>query len=171
MIYPQTTCINTCSKILFCRIPKNTAFRVVDPPTNQRAELAAFMHVLRTEDRPFCVNTDSRYVHDGYTSWRHSWRAQAFFKHPLDAELRAHSDLWREVGILLARRPPGSVKTQWKKDHPLDFHVEQGLTTRVDAWGNTAADGLATMAMHHHRTGQAPLTWPRDSAILRRTKH
>ncbi len=98
--------------------PRNAAFSVTNPATNQRAELAAFMHVLRTDPRPLHVVTDSTYVHQGFSTWRHNWRARAFFKHPLDAEEYAHSDLWREIDALLARRPPNSVQTSWTKRIP-----------------------------------------------------
>ena len=149
---------------------KNAAFRVTTPPTAQRAELEAFLYVLRTEERPLCVRTDSSYVHNGFTTRRHVWRANAFFHHPLNAEERAHSDLWREVDRLLAKRPPNTVETQWVKGHPLPEHIQQGRTTEVDAWLNTGADGLATHAMHWHKPGASPLRWTSESAGLRRVE-
>ena len=44
------------------------------------------------------------------------------------------------------------------------------LTTPLDAWGNTAADGLATHGMHRHVAGEPPLRWTLPSAGLRRVK-
>jgi ribonuclease HI len=147
--------------------PLNTAILVDDPPTSARAELAALVWVLRNEERPCHVITDCEYVHRGFTEWRHSWRARAWYRHPLDAELRNHSDLWREIDVLLARRAPNSVSTEWVKGHPIRRHVAELRTTDLRAWGNSAADGLATVGMRQMSGAQRKMGWRKPSAELR----
>jgi ribonuclease HI len=131
------------------------------------ALLAALVWVLRNEERPCHVITDCEYVHRGFTEWRHSWRARAWYRHPLDAELRNHSDLWREIDVLLARRAPNSVSTEWVKGHPIRRHVGELRTTDLHAWGNSAADGLATVGMRQMSGAQRRMGWRKSSAELR----
>ena len=64
--------------------------------TNQRAELLAVVHVLRSEQRAVEIRTDSEYVHNG----AHSWQRWAETGRQGD-----HKDLWSELASLLKQRP------------------------------------------------------------------
>ena len=103
------------------------------------------LHVLRTEQRPVSIRSDCRYVVDGVRTWRHVWRASAWFDKPQQGRLVAHADLWREVDRLLAQRE-APFEVRWTKGHPLPRHHAGGATTELDAWGNVGADFLAGVA-------------------------
>eukprot|EP00663_Eupelagonemidae_sp_cell21sb_P001089 gene1089-6108_t len=71
---------------------RNTAARCKGPQTNNRAELAAFLHCILSDPRPLLYITDSRYVQEGVALWREKWRAGAWFRRPLRAEYILHAD-------------------------------------------------------------------------------
>eukprot|EP00662_Eupelagonemidae_sp_cell21_P057525 gene57525-biopygen70186 len=126
--------------------PANRKLAVSGTQTNQRAEAVAFLHVLRTETRPFCVMTDSMYVHMGIEGWRFDWRAKAWFKSPMKAIEMDNADLWKEIDRRIENRDQGSVLTKWCKAHALRRHVHAGLTSDLNVWGNNHADALAGAA-------------------------
>eukprot|EP00660_Eupelagonema_oceanica_P019406 gene19406-biopygen43710 len=74
----------------------NTSFRVEGLATNQRAELAAVLHCLRTEQRPVHIRTDSKYVQLGIELWRHQWRAKGWYQKALKNQEIDHADLWQQ---------------------------------------------------------------------------
>ena len=82
---------------------------------------------------------------DGVRTWRHVWRANAWYDKPQQGRLVAHADLWREVDRLLAQRE-APVEVRWTKGHPLPSHLRTEETTEQDAWGNVGADFLAGAA-------------------------
>ena len=53
--------------------------------------------------------------------------------------------------------------TQWTKGHARPVHVKEGLTTELDTWGNTGADGLAGKAADCSDIVQ----WPGPTSELR----
>ena len=118
------------------------------------------------------VVTDSMYVHMGVLQWRHTWRANAWISSVPDARLRDHADLWRQVDAIIQSRPEGHVVTQWCKGHALPRHLSRGpddpgLTTELNIWGNTAADGLAGLATAKVLGPKGSIPWVRDSGPLR----
>ena len=132
--------------------PCNRALRVPGRQTCARAELYAALHVLRTEQRAVSVRSDCRYVVDGILTWRHDWRANAWYDKPQQGRLIEHADLWREVDRLLALRT-APFEVRWTKGHPLPRHLAPGLTTELDAWGNVGADYLAGVASSTEDSG------------------
>ena len=134
--------------------------------TNQRAELAAVLHVLETNEGPLRIITDSMYVHLGVTETRHRWRQQAWLDSSTQGRLVKHADLWRRLDALLCQRPKHSVITQWTKGHARPAHVARGLTTEMDTWGNTGADGLADKGAKC----ADKIQWPGPTDELRKVK-
>eukprot|EP00662_Eupelagonemidae_sp_cell21_P057979 gene57979-biopygen82314 len=130
--------------------------------SNQRAELTALLHVMRTEERPVLVMTDSMYVHMGITGWRFNWRARAWFRSPLTAEEMHNADLWKEVDRIVEQSAPHRFLTRWCKAHALVRHVNAGLTTDRDIYGNNFADVLA---------GDAARLAVDDPTLCRRIKY
>ena len=103
------------------------------------------------------------YVHLGIQETRHRWRKQAWLESSTQGRFVKHADLWRRLDQLLCNRPKHSVVTQWTKGHARPAHVTEGLSTELDTWGNTGADGL---------TGKAAecddiIHWPGVTADLR----
>ena len=83
---------------------------------------------------------------NGATVHRLDWRAKAWFRSVTTALPITHADMWREVDRLLDAREPDTVEVVWRKAHALRRHVAAGLTTDLDAWGNTGGDHLAAIA-------------------------
>eukprot|EP00666_Eupelagonemidae_sp_cell4sb_P003488 gene3488-1696_t len=122
---------------------RNRAIRCPGKPSNQRGELFAFVHCLRTEDRPFLYVTDSTYVHDGVTDYRPKWRAKAWFKHPQLAEYMSHADLWQEVDSRMRARPAHYVLTMWCRGHARREQAAAGETTAIAGRGGDLPRGEA----------------------------
>eukprot|EP00661_Eupelagonemidae_sp_cell13_P001817 gene1817-biopygen16871 len=141
----------------------NRGVQVTGRQTNQRAELTAAIHVLEQDNRPLCIITDSNYVHGGTSAWRHNWRAGAWLKRPTKGECIDNADLWKKLDQLMQQRPQNHTVTQWTKGHPLPRHLNNMQSTQLDAWGNTAADGLAGRAAECGHI----LTWQEPSDKLR----
>eukprot|EP00661_Eupelagonemidae_sp_cell13_P024023 gene24023-biopygen17884 len=124
----------------------NRGVQVKGAQTNQRAELSAAIAAIENDNRPLRIVTDSNYVHGGITAWRHNWRAMAWMKKPSKAQQIDNADLWKKLDRLLNEKADGHIITQWTKGHPLPMHLHNKQSTQRDAWGNTAADGLAGKA-------------------------
>ncbi len=133
---------------------RNTALPVRGHMSNNRAELQALLHVLRTGQRPLSIRTDSEYVANGATVNRLDWRARAWFRRPADALPIYHADMWREVDTLLDARAPATVEVVWRKAHGLRTHVYAGLTTDLDVYGNCGSDHLAAIAAEEVTAGR-----------------
>ena len=134
--------------------------------TNQRAELAAALHMLETNKGPLRIITDSMYVHLGIQETRHRWRQQAWLDSSTQGRFVKHADLWRKLDQLLCQRPKNSVVTQWTKGHARPTHVIAGLSTELDTWGNTGADGLAGRGAQCEDI----VLWPGPTAELRKVR-
>ena len=126
--------------------PNNLSFEVDGDQTNQRAELAAFLHVLETEEGAIEIRTDSKYVQLGVQVWRKKWRSKAWYKRVKMLEEVEHVDLWQRVDNIIEQKPEGHVKVTWVKGHALPKHIALGLTTEENIWGNNGADALAGAA-------------------------
>eukprot|EP00666_Eupelagonemidae_sp_cell4sb_P005833 gene5833-14695_t len=59
-----------------------------------------------------------------------------------------NEDLWRSLDQLWTTAPPRHLAIRWVKGHANHKHVEDGLATELDAWGNNQADRLARTAAH-----------------------
>ena len=121
---------------------KNVAFALGGrDQTNQRAELLAATMVLRQEQRPVEIRTDSEYVFKGARSWRQwcgaGWQGD-------------HQDLWAELASQLQQRAHGSVLFTKVVGHATAQQVRRGVVERIDCEGNNAADALATRAADSH---------------------
>ncbi|MBM3554802.1 MAG: ribonuclease HI [Alphaproteobacteria bacterium] len=99
--------------------------------TNNRMELMAAIVALESLKRPCAVrlHTDSRYVHDGITSWIAGWKKRGW----RNAEKKpvANEDLWRRLD---AARERHHVAWVWVKGHAGDPD-----NTRVDRLARKAA--------------------------------
>jgi ribonuclease HI len=87
--------------------------------TNNRMELIASMsgiaYVKETYgyDQEILVISDSKYVVDGMTEWRHGWKKKNW------KNCKANLDLWKEIDVL-----GDNCKYQWVKAHNKDFYNE-----------------------------------------------
>ena len=54
-----------------------------------------------------------------------------------------HSDLWAQVVTDILRLGPDAVRITWIKGHAKQSHVDRGITTKEDKYGNDHADTLA----------------------------
>eukprot|EP00661_Eupelagonemidae_sp_cell13_P017451 gene17451-biopygen20377 len=142
---------------------RNWGVPVKGRQTNQRAELTAVITAIENDNRPLRIVTDSNYAHGGTMIWRHEWRARAWLKKPTKAQTIDNADLWKRLDRLLNKLPKGHIVTQWTKGHPLPIHLRKGQSTQLDAWGNTAADGLAARAAE----SKQEISWCEPSDKLR----
>ena len=104
--------------------------------TNNRAELAAVLQVLRTELRKVHIKTDSAYVLRGCQRLRFDWAALGW--HGI-----LHADLWQQVHALMLARGD-DVAISKVKGHASAQDVIAGRVTQRDKQGNDSADKLAT---------------------------
>ena len=87
--------------------------------TNNRMELLASMsgiaYVKETYgyDTNITVLTDSQYVVDGMTTWRHGWKKTNW------KGCKKNQDLWRELDVL-----GNDCKFQWVRGHNKDHYNE-----------------------------------------------
>ena len=111
--------------------------------TNQRAELAAVIHALRYEERPVHIKSDSAYVVNGCSKFRHAWAALCWHR-------VKNADLWKELHILIESRPAGSCAITKVKGHASNRDVKKGRVQIWDKIGNDAADHLASAGAAAH---------------------
>lgn len=115
--------------------PDNAALPVsVGAQNNNRGDLLAFLHVLRTGDRarPLLVVVDSTYVANGACLWLLGWQASGW---KTGSKPVANVDLWAAAAENLQPRAPA-----WA------MHV----FSHVGIEGNEQADTLAKRAVQHH---------------------
>jgi ribonuclease HI len=111
--------------------------------TNQRAELTAVIYAVSTEARPVHIKSDSAYVVNGCTKFRHSWAALGWRK-------VKNADLWKQLHTLMLARPDGTVLFTKVKGHASKTDVRRGRVRSQDKTGNDAADLLATAGAAAH---------------------
>ena len=104
--------------------------------TNNRAELAAVLQVLRTELRKVHIKTDSAYVLRGCQRLRFVWAALGWLG-------ILNTDLWQQVHALMLARGD-DVAISKVKGHATAQDVAAGRVTQRDKQGNDSADKLAT---------------------------
>ena len=124
--------------------------------TNNRAELAAVLRVLRIENRPVEIRTDSAYVHDGIKKHRFAWRARAWTTKRRKVR---NADLWAAIDEILTSRPHGAVELVKVKGHATAEDVRRGRVALEDKQGNDEADTLAVAGAYVN-----PLAAPRRQA-------
>ncbi len=103
--------------------------------TNNRMELMGAIAALEALKRPSRVrlHTDSRYVHDGITTWIHDWKRRNW--RTADKKPVKNVDLWQRLAAALE---PHQVKFVWVRGHA--GHPE-----------NERADALARAQIAAHR--------------------
>lgn len=104
-----------------------------DLVTNNRAELTAVIEALSVLKKPSTVEltTDSEYVMNGATKWRHGWKRKGWKtanKKPVK-----NADLWKRIDELLGVH---SVRFHWVRGH--EGHPENEL---ADALAVAGAQG------------------------------
>ena len=119
---------------------KNRALEVQGVQSNQRAELTAVLRCLEFEEERVHIKTDSMYVQLGVTIWMSKWKSKAWYKRVQKLEEIDHADLWQKLDNIISQREPGAVKISWVKGHALPRHINCGMTTEEDIWGNNEAD-------------------------------
>ena len=85
--------------------------------TNNRMELRAAIEGLKALLEPceVLLFTDSRYLLEGITSWRHKWRVNGWTRRRKTKTYSlASSDLWEELDQLAEKH---IVRGQWIKGH------------------------------------------------------
>ncbi|MGP8270467.1 MAG: ribonuclease HI [Terracidiphilus sp.] len=85
--------------------------------TNNRMELRAAIEGLKALLEPceVLLFSDSRYLLEGITSWRHKWRVNGWTRRrKAKAYPLANSDLWEELDQLAEKH---IVRGQWIKGH------------------------------------------------------
>ncbi len=70
---------------------------------------------------------------------------RAWYAKPLRARYIDNADLWIEADRKMKERAE-SVRVEYVKAHGLPRHINMGLTTDKDIWGNNAADETAGKA-------------------------
>jgi ribonuclease HI len=93
--------------------------------TNNRMELSAALHALRTLNKPAKVrlHTDSQYLQQGMLSWMKGWLARGW--KTADKKTVLNADIWQ---ALLAESKRHSIEWIWVRAH--NGHVDN---ERVDA--------------------------------------
>jgi len=100
--------------------------------TNNRMEYTAALEGLRSlpDGSRACVVTDSRYLHDGMTSWIHGWRRKGW-KTAAGAPVK-NREVWQALETEVARH----LTVRW---HWVRGHVGTALNERADALAVAAA--------------------------------
>lgn len=82
--------------------------------TNNRMELRAVIEALAAlkRDAHVRVHTDSKYVHDGITSWIHNWKKRGW--KTADKKPVKNVDLWQQLDALAHQY---AVTWVWVKGH------------------------------------------------------
>lgn len=82
--------------------------------TNNRMELRAVIEALSTLKRTADVrlHTDSKYVHDGITSWIHNWKKRGW--KTADRKPVKNVDLWQQLDVLTQQH---NITWHWVKAH------------------------------------------------------
>ncbi|HEX4986075.1 MAG TPA: ribonuclease HI [Burkholderiales bacterium] len=85
--------------------------------TNNRMEMTAVIEALAALKRNCRVrlHTDSRYVHDGISSWIHSWKKRGWLT--ADRKPVKNADLWRRLDELVQAH---DVEWVWVRGHAGD---------------------------------------------------
>jgi ribonuclease HI len=110
-----------------------------DPSTtNNRMELSGAIRALtvlasKYTDYDIIMHTDSKYVHDGITSWIKNWKKRGWRK--ADKSEVLNVDLWQQLDFLNSKL---QVEWVWVKGHSTNA-------------GNNKADELATTAIAMHK--------------------
>ena len=101
--------------------------------TNNRMELRAAIEGLKALLEPceVLLFTDSRYLLEGLTSWRHKWRVNGWTRRRKTKTYSlANSDLWEELDQLAEKH---IVRGQWIKGHsghPVSYtHLPRAIST------------------------------------------
>ena len=90
-----------------------------------------------------CVVTDSRYLHDGMTSWIHGWRRKGW--KTAGGEPVKNQDLVRALEAEIARHE--AVRWHWVKGHEVGAqHAHKALNDRADRLAVAAAAAARTAA-------------------------
>lgn len=102
--------------------------------TNNRMELSGAIRALtillaKFADQTIVLHTDSKYVHDGITSWVRGWKKRGWRK--ADNSEVLNVDLWQKLDALNSQL---QVEWVWVKGHSTNA-------------GNNKADELATQAI------------------------
>jgi len=103
--------------------------------TNNRMEMRAAIEALRAAgagDRVHVV-TDSRYLHDGISSWIHGWKKKGWRK--ADGGEVLNRDLWEELDELVRR---SGMSVTWEH---VRGHAGHALNERCDAIATAFARG------------------------------
>ena len=136
--------------------PDNASLPVsVGAQTNNRGELLAFLHVLRTVDRssPLLIVVDSTYVANGACLWLLGWQASDW---RTGSKQVANVDLWAEVAKNLQLRAPVFV-----------MHVY----SHIGIEGNEQADRLAKKAVRLHAARRGVMDRPELAVSRRQSPH
>jgi len=82
--------------------------------TNNRMELMGAIAALEALTKPCLVelHTDSQYVHQGISSWIHSWKRNGW--RTADKKPVKNVDLWQRLDAAMARH---EVRWRWLKGH------------------------------------------------------
>ncbi len=82
--------------------------------TNNRMELLAVIEALSalTRDSNVRLHTDSKYVHNGITTWIHNWKKRGW--KTADRKPVKNVDLWQQLDALAGRY---SIEWVWVKAH------------------------------------------------------
>jgi ribonuclease HI len=114
--------------------------------TNQRAELAAFLHAVEVfaadvpsqlEGRRLLIKSDSRYCVDGWKSWLDGWISRGWLTSTGNPVV--NEDFWRRLSELrdLLSDAGAEVAAVWVKGH-------------AESRGNQEADALAVAGRNAH---------------------
>ena len=138
--------------------PSNAAVPVAGSRSAQRAEMEAFLYVLRVESRPFEVRTDSKYLVDGVRHLSKRMR-RAWYHSPTLAQLAPNADLWFEIEWILSQRPSGFCLVTKVKGHASESDIAADVAAPVDVWGNAGADFIAQWAARRCHTSVVLAGW------------
>jgi ribonuclease HI len=87
--------------------------------TNNRMEIQAAIEGLRALREPCIVTliTDSTYLMNGITTWRHAWRSSGWVIRRKNNKPVPNSDLWQLLDELLTKH---TVECRWVRGHSGD---------------------------------------------------
>ena len=116
--------------------------------TNNIMEMTAALQGLRAlpSGSRACVVTDSRYLHDGMTSWMAGWRRKGWKTASGDPVKN------KEIWVQLAAAASGHEHVRW---HWVKGHIGHPLNERADLLAVTAARTGARSVLRHPAAGAA----------------
>lgn len=121
--------------------PRNYAWRLVEKPSNQRAELSAIQHAVRILQEPAVIVTDSMYAIKCLTVWHKQWARNGWLTkdqkpvlntdliRPILDDLKCKTVMFHHIRAHQKRPTDSALLADWYGNHRADWMARNVLNT------------------------------------------